>query len=77
MNIEKAIRAAQARQASLDSKVLPKASTKRIKSLTESLTEYHSQGYGIHFCFHDRSYYEPCTTCKRTKRDALHNLLNM
>ena len=77
MNIEKAIRAAQARQASIDSKALPKASTRRVKSLNESLAEYHEQGYYLYFCFHDKTIYEPCGACHRTKGDAKRNLENL
>lgn len=74
MNTEKALRAAYARQASIDSKALPKASLKREKSLNELLAEYHQQGYYLHFCFHDKTLYEPCMSCRRSKTDAKRNL---
>ena len=63
-------------QARRDSKALPKASTVREKSLNERKGEYHQPGYGLYFCLHDRTYFEPCNNCRRTKRDAIINLQN-
>jgi hypothetical protein len=77
MNVNKTIREAASKQASSDSRPLPKASTRRIKSKIEREAEYHQVGYGLHFCFHDRTYYEPCLKCRRTKRDAERNLFNL
>ncbi len=71
MNLIRRLAEEQARR---DSQALPKASLKRIKSLNELKTEYHQQGYGLHFCLHDKTYYEPCNACKRTKADAKRNL---
>lgn len=77
MNIKNTIRRAAERQARSDSEALPKSSIKRKKSLNESLNEYHPQGYGLHFCLHSKTYYEPCNACKRTRHDAQRNLSNL
>ncbi len=71
------IRKLAERQAPLDSRALPKAHTKREKSLTEREAEYHEVGYGLHFCCHDKTYYEPCNACRRTRSEARANLLNL
>lgn len=71
------IRRLAERQAEIDSRALPKAATKRIKSTTEANAEYHQQGYGLHFCLHDRTYYEVCSACRRTRREAKRNLSNL
>jgi len=70
------IRRAAERQAAIDSRPLPKATTYRIKSNGEAKGEYHQPGYGLYFCLHDRTYYEACLKCRRTRREALINLLN-
>jgi hypothetical protein len=77
MNIEKAIRAATSRQADIDSCALPKATLKRAKSKNELEIKYHPQAYGLYFCLHDKSYFEPCLNCRRTKAEGLANLLNL
>ena len=77
MNTTRILRVLASRQADKDSKALPKAHTTRSKSLNELNAEYHPQGYGIHFCFHGKTYYEPCTTCRRSKADAKRNLRNL
>jgi hypothetical protein len=77
MNINKAIHDGAAAQANKDARPLPKASTRRIKSKTEREAEYHQVGYGLHFCFHDRTYYEPCLKCRRSKAEALRNLSSL
>jgi len=77
MNSDKAIRRAAAEQASKDARQLPKAHTRREKSNTEKNAEYHLQGYGLYFCLHDKSYYEVCPACKRTRREALRNLSSL
>lgn len=74
MNINNTIRRMASKQADKDSAALPRAATKRIKSNTEAMAEYHPVGYGLHFCFHGKSYYEVCTVCKRTRSDAKRNL---
>lgn len=65
------------RQAEQDARPLPKASTKREPSNIEANTEYTTPGYYLHFCFHKRSYYEVCTACRRTKREAMRNLSSL
>ena len=77
MNIERKIREAYAAQASKDARPLPRAHTRREKSNTESNAEWHPQGYGLHFCLHDKTYYEVCARCKRTRRDAERNLSSL
>jgi hypothetical protein len=69
------IRRAAERQAAIDSKALPKATTYR--SSEELKGEYHQPGYGLYFCLHDRTYYEACGKCRRTTREALINLQNI
>jgi hypothetical protein len=77
MNIDRIIARIAAQQAQADSVALPKASTKRIKSKGEALREYHSQNYYLYFCFHDKTLFEPCSACKRSKREAQRNLSNL
>lgn len=74
MNIESTIRKATAAQANIDARPLPRPSTVREKSLNERDAEYHPQGYYLHFCHHDKTLYEVCSACHRTKRDAQRNL---
>lgn len=77
MNIKNEIRRAAAKQAASDAQALPCASIKRDKSLNELNAEYHQQGYGIHFCLHSKTYYEVCSACRRTRREAERNLSNL
>lgn len=77
MGSEGLIRRLAEKQARLDSEALPRAATKRIKSKGEAANEYHEQGYYLYFCFHNKTLYEPCTACHRTKRDAKRNLSNL
>ena len=77
MNIERTIRRAAERQAQSDSEALPKAATRREKSNSEANAEYKPQGYGLHFCLHNKSYYEVCAACRRTKSDAQRNLSSL
>jgi hypothetical protein len=74
MNLIRKLAEEQARR---DSKGLPKANTIRRKSVNELLTEYHPQGYYLYFCFHDKTLYEVCSQCRRTRRDAQRNLSNL
>ena len=76
MNINREIRIAAEKQAKRDSEALPKASTKRVRSTNELRGEYHQPGYGLYFCFHNKTYYEVCTKCRRTTRDAFINIQN-
>lgn len=47
----------------------PVLKTKREPSANEKEAEYLPIGYGILFCCHKRSFFEPCQSCKRdTKR---------
>jgi len=71
MNLIRKLAEEQARR---DSKALPKAHTKREPSALESNAEWHPQGYYLHFCYHDKTLYEPCGACRRTKTDAKRNL---
>lgn len=64
-------------QARRDSKALPRRKIVRAKSNNELNAEYHQPGYGLHFCMHDRTYYEVCPRCKRTAKEALRNLSSL
>ena len=77
MNIDRAIGKAASAQASKDSKAFPKAALRREKSMNEANAVYRPVGTGLHFCFHDKSYYQPCTKCRRSKRDAQRNLSSL
>ena len=77
MNINNTIRRLASKQADRDSAALPKASTHRVKSLTESLNQYHPPNYYLYFCFHDKSIYEICSACKRTRSEVKRNLLSL
>lgn len=77
MNINSTIRRLTADQATKDGRLLPSARIKREKSKNEREAEYHPQGYGLYICLHDKSYYEVCTSCKRTKREAQANLFSL
>jgi hypothetical protein len=74
MNYTRTLRVLASRQADKDSAALPKAHTTRSRSTNELNAEYHQPGYGLHFCFHGRTYYEPCKTCRRSSKDAALNL---
>jgi hypothetical protein len=74
MNLNNTIRRIAEEQARRDSLALPKAKTKREPSSTESNAEYYPQGYYLHFCFHDKTLYEVCSACHRTRKDAKRNL---
>ena len=74
MNTERIIRRAAERQASKDSQALPKAHTRREKSNGEANAVYRPVGTGLYFCFHEKSYYEPCGKCRRSSADAKRNL---
>ena len=76
MNIKNTIRRAAEAQARHDSEALPRAAIKRVRSTNELRGEYHQPGYGLYFCFHNKTYYEPCTTSERTTRDAFINIQN-
>lgn len=68
------IRRLAERQAAIDSRDLPKAATKREPSHGEAMREAKPIGYRLHYCFHERSYYEVCTKCRRSRVDAMRNL---
>lgn len=76
MNINREIRRAAAKQAASDAQALPYASIKRERSSNELKGEYHQPGHGLYFCFHNKTYYEPCSACKRTTRDTFINIQN-
>lgn len=42
----------------------------REPSLNESEREWHPPNWGILFCCHDRSYFDVCSHCKRTRQRA-------
>ena len=77
MNVNRILRTLASKQADKDSEALPKASTHRVRSVSESLREYKPQGYYLYFCYHDKSLYEVCSACKRTKREAERNLRSL
>jgi hypothetical protein len=65
MNTERLIRIAAARQASKDSKALPKPGTMRQPSNQESNHPYVPYGYYEWYCFHDKLWTESCNKCRR------------
>jgi hypothetical protein len=58
------------KQAREDSRLLPKATTRREPSKTEREAEYTPPGYYLLFCFHKKSLFEPCSACRRDKKEA-------
>jgi hypothetical protein len=77
MTIEYTIRRAAERQAAKDSEPLPKSHTLRVKSNGEAMREYKPQGYYLYFCFHDKSIYEICSACRRTRSEVKRNLSSL
>lgn len=58
------------KQAQKDSRPLPTLTIKREPSVTERNAVYRGPGYGLLFCVHSKSYFEPCSACRRNKADA-------
>lgn len=77
MNPNTTIRRLAAKQADIDIRALPKAATRRIKSANEAEAIFHFTEYYKHFCFHNKTYYEPCSKCRRTNADAKRNLSSL
>ncbi len=42
----------------------------REQSRSEREATWHKRGHFLYFCVHDKSKFTPCTSCKRTQRDA-------
>ena len=74
--VDRIIRDAARNAAREQAAPLPKAHTVREPSVAEQLREYIPYGYHALFCFHDKSYYEPCAKCRRDAQDAQRNLQN-
>lgn len=51
--------------------------SKREPSLNERNRVYTKYGTGLHKCIHNKFYHNPCTACKRDKRDADKNLAKL
>lgn len=51
----------------------PVLRTKREPSKNELNAEYKPIGYGILFCCHSKSYFEPCSNCKRNTSEGRRN----
>jgi hypothetical protein len=67
-----ALRNAERRFVASETKPLPTAVLRFKPPLTVTKATWHQPGYGLLFCVHGKSYFEPCsaTTCRRTKREA-------
>ena len=72
--VDRIIRDAARNAACEQAEELPRARTVREPSNAEQLREYVPYGYHALFCFHDKSYYEPCDKCRRNESDARGNL---
>lgn len=72
MNLKKFQRDYYRNLAASDSKQLPKANLRFEPPKSVTATTWHQPHYGLLFCVHGRSYFEPChaTTCRRSKREA-------
>jgi hypothetical protein len=55
------------RQAREDSRLLPTPTTRREPSTTEANAVYTPANYGLLFCPHGKSYFDVCSSCKRTR----------
>jgi hypothetical protein len=58
------------RKAAADSRQLPTPSTVREPSTNERDAKYLPRNYGLLFCPHGKSYFDVCTSCKRTRKRA-------
>ena len=72
--VDRLIRESARNAACEQAQELPRARTVREPSIAESQREYVPYGYHALFCFHDKSYYEPCARCRRNESDARGNL---
>jgi hypothetical protein len=68
--LKKIVHDIRERQANADSRQLPTPSCVREKSSTERNAEWHPPQWGILFCTHNKSYFEPCSACRRDKKRA-------
>jgi hypothetical protein len=68
--VKKLIHDTLERKAAADSRQLPTPSTVREPSTTERNAAYLPVNYGLLFCPHGKSYFDVCTSCKRTRRMA-------
>ena len=70
MKLEKILADIAKRNASADSRLLPTPSTRREPSASETQATYQPPNYGLLFCPHSKSYFEPCSACRRTAKQA-------
>lgn len=68
--LNKAFKEALLRRLSDESRMPSTPRTVRESSSTEQNAVYNPPGYGLLFCFHNKSLFEPCSACKRTKAIA-------
>jgi hypothetical protein len=70
--LDAALRNAERRFVAGETKELPKARLAFEPPLSVTKATWRQPGYGLLFCVHGRSYFEPCnaTTCRRTKKEA-------
>lgn len=72
MNLKKLVHDYHERRAAEDSKPLPAVALPFIPPDTVRKATWRQPGYGLLFCVHGKSYFEPCaaTTCRRNKKEA-------
>jgi hypothetical protein len=62
--------AKERRLSEANANVVPPARIKREQSASERDAVYRPQGYYTFFCIHAKHKFGPCSSCKRTQRDA-------
>jgi len=70
INLNRILHDLAEKQARVDSAGLPTPRTLREPSSTERNAPFLPVNYGLLFCCHSKSYFDTCTACKRTRKDA-------
>jgi hypothetical protein len=70
INLNKILHDLREKQAREDSRLLPTPSTSREPSANERAKPYLPINYGLLFCPHGKSYFDVCSACKRTRKNA-------
>jgi hypothetical protein len=68
--LNKAFKEAYLRKLKSEGRELPTPQTMRQPSTNESQREWKPAQYGLLFCVHNKSYYEPCKACRRDKKEC-------
>ena len=70
INLNRILRDIANHNAAADSRQLPTPQTSREPSTTEKAQPWLPVNYGLLFCPHGKSYFDVCSNCRRTRKDA-------